>query len=174
MNSSQFRPKSKVGEQQIITRIKDDPNFAQRVTTSNPADIQVFQKVQERIRMGDYRTLPPDFTLPEQANSSAQNPGSHGGVLTPPSSADLNQFFNRFDRQQTQNFQSYLGTINNLDDIKNIEQNFKDQVPAEVQQKLRQQFNFDSNSEFQKQQGLAGQRQQDLEQRYGAPGSVNT
>lgn len=139
------------GKQVFLDRAVSDDNFAKRVATANQGDFKFFDQFKQNLAQQ------PDALSKIQAPAGTP-PG------TPPPNID--QIFQKIGQQQVQNFQQFLSNVNSPEAVKQMQQRFLNEVPADIKQQIEQQFKFDPSAEFQKAQQVAAEKQQFFQQQF--------
>lgn len=131
------------GKQQMIDRMQSDTHFAERFSSFNPADMQVFEK---------FRTE------------------GFGPQFGPPPGFDFEAKFREIERQQAENFGRFLDFQDNPEHVQQIQQDFENFVPQEIRQRFETEYNFDETS-FSKHEEFAREKEQFFQQKFDEFGS---
>jgi hypothetical protein len=126
------------GREEMFDRMQNDPNFVERFSTFNPADIEVFDRVQQ----------------------------GFGRDLGPPPEFDFASKFKEIERKQADNFRQYLEFQNNPTQVQNIRNNFERNVSSQVRQRFETQQSFNFEAEFSRNEAQARQKEAFFQQKF--------
>ncbi len=128
------------GRQEMANRLQNDPNFPERFATSNPADLQIFEKIRE---------------------------SGFGPQFAPPPGFDFEAKFREIEQQQAENFGRFLEFQNRPEDVAAIRAQFETSVPPQIRERFEQNYDFQPET-FAKQEALARDKEEFLRQKFEA------
>ncbi len=126
------------GKQEMVNRMQDDVHFAERFSSFNPADMQVFEK---------FRTE------------------GFGPQFGPPPGFNFEDKFRAIERQQAQNFGRFLEFQNRPEDVQSIQQRFESFVPEDIRSRFEAQYNFNDQA-FRKHEEFAREKEVFFQQKF--------